>query len=229
MRTYSTLHRTALISAVLLNRITALTSTPPYLSTHFKPASLTRLMSTKTVLVPIADGSEEIETSCITDVLTRFGASVTTASCNPDGNLLCVMSRNLKITADTNIEQVKGNEYDLIAIPGGMPGAETLRDSTVLKDMLLSHHKSGRSIGAVCAAPAVVLSTHDILPSGSTCYPAPKFMEVVEDYEEDESVVVKGNVVTSKGPGTSLAFALKMGENLFGKEEADRIRAELLA
>ena len=213
---------------------------------------------TPKVLVPIANGSEEIETSCITDVLTRFGATVTTASCNPDESLTCTMSRGLKVLADQTISQAQTTTYDAIALPGGMPGAEVLKSSPVLKSMLLEQNKAGKTIAAVCASPAVVLAAHGILPPGSTCYPAPAFKELVEGYDGESRVVVKGNVVTSQGernrkrsrqaarvvqyvltpfflslrfsgPGTSLDFALKIGGVLFGEEEEDRIRKELLA
>ena len=75
------------------------------------------------VLVPIADDSEEIETACITDTLVRAGARVTVASVMPEGRLQCVMSRGLKVVADTAIDAVAAETFDAIALPGGMPGA----------------------------------------------------------------------------------------------------------
>ena len=85
-----------------------------------------RMMSDapKTVLVPIADDSEEIETACIQDTLVRAGAAVTVASVMPDGRLQCKMSRGLKVVADTSIDECAAKEWDAIALPGGMPGAE---------------------------------------------------------------------------------------------------------
>mmetsp|Transcript_21272 Transcript_21272/g.42473 ORF Transcript_21272/g.42473 Transcript_21272/m.42473 type:complete len:209 (+) Transcript_21272:277-903(+) len=179
------------------------------------------------VLVPIADGSEEIETSCITDTLTRFGCAVTVASCGDQ--TLCVMSRGLKVQADVMIEEVADEVFDLIALPGGMPGAETLRDSNTLTTMLHAQSQSNRQIGAICAAPAVVLGAHGLLPQQATCYPAAKFREVI-DQPADARVVVsaKENVITSQGPGTSLDFALKLGERLFSAEKAKAIRKEML-
>jgi protein deglycase len=102
-------------------------------------------MSAKTVLVPIADGSEEIETTCITDTLTRFGAAVTVASVQP--SLTCTMSRGIKILADCTIAEAALKEWDLIALPGGMPGAEHLRDSKVLID-LLKKQKEGSYVSS---------------------------------------------------------------------------------
>jgi hypothetical protein len=98
------------------------------------------MASNKSVLVPIADGSEEIETTCITDTLTRFGAHVTVASVQP--SLTCTMSRGIKIQADCTIVEAALKDWDLIVLPGGMPGAEHLRDSKELID-LLKRQKEG--------------------------------------------------------------------------------------
>ena len=167
----------------------------------------------KKVLVPIAEDSEEIETSCITDVLTRFGAEVVVASVQPNGELVCKMSRGLKIQADITIESAAKDEWDLIALPGGMPGANHLRNSSILVDLLKNQQKQKKLYGAVCASPAVVLQTLDLLDAGSTCYPAEGFRAKMEK-PSDEKVVVQDNVITSQGPGTSLLFALALGEQL---------------
>lgn len=119
-------------------------------SSSFTTTSTRLAMSTtKTVLVPIADGSEEIETSCITDTLTRFGAKVTVASVS--SSLLCTMSRGLQIQADCTILDCIDQEWDLIALPGGMPGAEHLRDSTELINLLKRQQTAGKLYGAICA------------------------------------------------------------------------------
>jgi len=166
----------------------------------------------KRVLVPIGEDSEEIETSSITDVLTRFGAEVVVASVMP--NLVCKMSRGLKICADVTIEEASKEEWDLIALPGGMPGANHLRDSEFLVEMLKKQQEQNKLYGAICAAPAVVLQTHGLLAGpGATCYPAPPFRATMAD-PSDDKVVVQGNVITSQGPGTSLLFALSLGEQL---------------
>jgi hypothetical protein len=94
-------------------------------------SSASSLEMKKRVLVPIAEGSEEIETTCITDTLTRFGAEVTIASVMPGGELLCKMSRGIKVVADMTIEDAAKTEYDLVVCPGGMPGAKHLSESQV--------------------------------------------------------------------------------------------------
>ena len=205
-------------------------------SAFYSPSSVARSTSlrmsssdAKRVLVPIADDSEEIETACITDTLTRFGASVTVASVKPDGELVCKMSRGIKFMADTTIDAAAKGEWDLIALPGGMPGAEHLRDSVPLISLLEKQRDAKKTYAAVCASPAIVLASKGLLPEDSaTCYPAPGFREAIKDVESHDEVVVSGNVITSQGPGTSLKFALQLGESLYGKEKADEIAAQML-
>ena len=183
--------------------------------------------SAVSVLVPIADDSEEIETACITDTLVRAGATVTVASVMPEGRLQCVMSRGLKVVADVAIDEVKDQGFDAIALPGGMPGAERLRDCATLTAMLKAHSGAGKTTAAVCASPAVVFATHGLLRDAATCYPAPQFKEKVPGWAEAQAVV-DGHVVTSMGPGTSLQFALKLVEILYDRAKAEEIAAQML-
>ena len=198
-------------------------------STHRTFHSTSALSMAKQVLVPISDGSEEIETTCITDTLTRFGAKVTIASVKPDGDLLCTMSRGIKVQADATIAEAATQEWDLIALPGGMPGAAHLRDSEPLMDLLKKQKSSQKMYGAICAAPAVALASQGLIAESAeaTCYPAPQFRETLSKVSE-KAVVVADNLTTSQGPGTALQFALSLGEQLFGKEARDKIAKEML-
>ena len=199
----------------------------------------------KRVLVPIADGSEEIETACITDTLTRFGAKVTVASVKKPTDLVCTMSRGLKIVADCSLDDAVAQQdpWDLIVLPGGMPGAEHLRDCTTLQTLLQDHvgvHQ--RPCGAICAAPAVVLASVSSSSSSSslllgsttttaTCYPAPAFRTQLSDagmVVSEEDVVVSGSIITSQGPATALAFSLQLGEILYGVEKRKEIAKAML-
>lgn len=184
---------------------------------------------TKQVLVPIADGSEEIETTCITDTLTRFGAKVTVASVNPKGSLLCTMSRGIKVHADELIADAATREWDMIVLPGGVAGAEALRDCKPLIELLQKQKDAGKIYGAICAAPAIALAPHGLIDDGAaaTCYPAPHFQQKLKNLS-NKSVVVEGNMITSQGPGTSIQFALQLGEQLFGKEKRDEIAKQML-
>jgi 4-methyl-5(b-hydroxyethyl)-thiazole monophosphate biosynthesis len=177
----------------------------------------------KKVLVAIADGSEELEAVTIIDVLVRAGADVTVASVS--GKQIAA-SRGVKIAADALIGDCKDEEYDLIALPGGLLGAEHLRDCDELIGMLKEQRQAGRFYAAICASPAVVLQHHGLLEGrAATGYPSPDL-----DFpgKKDVKVVVDGNCVTSQGPGTALEFALKLVELLFGKQKSQQVAKAML-
>lgn len=181
----------------------------------------------KKVLVPIADGSEEIEAVCIIDVLRRAGAEVTAASVMPD--LTVTASRGVKIVADKGIAECESEEYDLIALPGGMPGAEHLRDSETLVRMLKKQQEKGDLRGAICAAPAVVFERHGLL-EGVRATAHPGFIDKLDDTRAlMDRVVVDGAVVTSRGPGTAIEFALKLVALLYDESAAGAIGEAMVA
>jgi protein deglycase len=180
---------------------------------------------TNKVLVPVADGSEEIEAVTIIDVLRRAGADVTVASV--DG-LQITASRGVKLVADCLIGECREREYDLVVLPGGMPGAEHLRDNAILKEILVRQSGAGHLFGAICAAPAVVLESHGLLHNRkATCHPG-HIKSLHDPSAAAEAVVVDGNCVTSQGPGTALAFALKLVELLFGREKMEAVAAPMV-
>lgn len=175
----------------------------------------------KKVLVPIADGSEDIEAVCIIDVLRRAEAEVTVASVSD--TLQITASRGTNIVAERCITECVDETYDLIALPGGIPGAENLRDSKELAEMLKRQQREGRLYGAICASPAVVFQHHGLLGSrNATCHPF--FVDELDNKDMVESrVVVDGNCITSRAPGTAIEFALKLVEMLYGREKADEV------
>jgi 4-methyl-5(b-hydroxyethyl)-thiazole monophosphate biosynthesis len=178
----------------------------------------------KKVLVAIADGTEELEAVTIIDVLRRAEANVTVASVDTKQ---VTASRGVNLVADAVISECIGNTYDLIALPGGMPGAEHLRDSKELADMLKAQVDSGRLYAAICASPAVALKPHGLLKDKkATCYPS-----LLSDLDnaEQAKVVVDGNLITSQGPATALEFALKLVELLFDKQKSREIAKAMLA
>jgi 4-methyl-5(b-hydroxyethyl)-thiazole monophosphate biosynthesis len=184
----------------------------------------------KTVLVPIANGTEEIEAVCIIDTLRRAGTEVVVASA--EATLQVTASRGTKLVADVLIADCANAIYDCIAIPGGMPGAEHLRDSKILTEMLRSQHDAGRLYGAICAAPVVVLQHHGLLAGhAATCHPS--FVSHLENpVHVEKRVVVDGTAtgccITSRGPGTAIEFALALIEALYGEEKAREIGAQML-
>ena len=180
----------------------------------------------KKVLVPVADGTEEIEAASIIDTLRRAGAEVTVASV---GNKQIKASRGLNIVADKLIAECVDETFDLIVLPGGMPGSEHLRDSDELIEMLRSQQEQGRFYATICAAPVVVLQHHGLLNGKrATCHPA--FVDKLESKEAAQSrVVVDGQCITSRGPGTAIEFALKLVELLYDPEKATEISEAMVA
>ena len=179
---------------------------------------------TKHVLVPLAQGIEEMEAITIIDVLRRADAQVTAASVDtPD----IKAARGTRITADCLISECLDQTFDLIVLPGGIPGAENLKNSIELADLLKNQARSKRYYGAICASPAVVLHHHGLVTPGAvTCHPG--FTHMIDNGNtEDLDVVVDGNCITSRGAGTALAFALRLVELLFSREKVQEVRGGL--
>lgn len=177
------------------------------------------VMSPK-VLVPIASGIEELEAVTIIDILRRAKMQVCVASV---GTLNITASRGVMITADCHISDCTAEEYDLIAIPGGMPGAENFRDSEELTSMLIRQKHEKRFYAAICASPAVVLYHHGLLKGlHATCHPTFR-QDIPNTIYRDENVVVDGNCITSKGPGTAIEFALKLVEIVYNYKTSETI------
>lgn len=180
----------------------------------------------KKAIVILAEGFEEIEAVTTIDILRRAGIEVTVAALN---DLRVRAARGTIVMADKRLEEA-GSEFDACVLPGGMPGASNLAASDKVKALLNKMVKEKKLIAAICAAPAVVLAPLGILKNKSaTCFPGmEKDLGEGVQFKKD-GVVVDGNVITSRGPGTALAFSLAIVEKLSGKENADRIRKDTLA
>lgn len=179
----------------------------------------------KSVLVPVAEGTEELEAVAIIDVLRRAGAAVTVASVS--GNRQITASRGVVIVADALIQECENTAFDLVVLPGGIPGAPNLRDSLELTRILKRQRENAGLYGAICASPAIVLEHHGLLEGRqATCHPG--FVNQLSDKTRvDSRVVVDGNCLTSKGAGTAVEFALTLVEQLYGNEKRQEVAASL--
>jgi 4-methyl-5(b-hydroxyethyl)-thiazole monophosphate biosynthesis len=179
----------------------------------------------KKVLVPIADGTEEIEATCIIDTLRRAGAEVLVASV---GQPQVTASRGVKLVADARISDYMNETFDCVVLPGGLPGAVHLRDSTDLVRKLKEQKQAGRLIAAICAAPAMVLHHHGLLDGvKATCYPT-MLDQLDPAFAVDRRVVVDGRFITGQGPAVAIEFALKLVEILFDTEKAREVGEAML-
>ncbi|KAF6136810.1 hypothetical protein GIB67_030095 [Kingdonia uniflora] len=176
----------------------------------------------KKVLVPIANGTEPMEAVIIVDVLRRAGAEVTVASVEKD--LRADASWGLKLIADTLIADCTQTTFDLISLPGGMPGASTLKDCEILENMVKKHADEGRIYAAVCAAPVVMLGPWGLLKGlKATCHPSVMDKLSLFATAVESRVQHDGQAITSRGPGTTMEFSLALVEKLFGKEKAKEV------
>ena len=171
----------------------------------------------KQVLIPIADGVEEIEAVCMIDTLRRAEIDVTVASIKSTLNITA--SRGVKLSADTLLTQCKDQTFDMIALPGGMPGSTHLAECDLLISMLKQQKEAGRWVAAICAAPAVVLQPNGLLEGiRATCYPS-LLDQLDSPYASREGVVIDQTCVTAQGPGLAFQFALTLVEVLMGPQE----------
>ncbi|KAF3328571.1 Protein DJ-1 [Carex littledalei] len=170
------------------------------------------------ILVPIANGTEEIEATFIIYILRRAGANVIVASI--ESILEIVASREVKIIADVLLEEVLELNFDFIVLPGGLGGAQAFANSVRLISLLKKQAESNKLYGAICASPAIVLEPHGLLKGKkATCYPS--MIEKLSDKSESSNrVVVDGNLITSQGPGTAMEFALSIVEKFYGRNKA---------
>lgn len=175
-------------------------------------------------LIPIANGVEDIETVTLIDVLRRADIEVTVSSVQKK---TITAARGTVITADSHIEEIKNNQFDIIALPGGLPGAEYLRDSKCLDNLIKNQAGSGRLLGAICASPAVVLEPKGILTGiNATCHPA--CSSPLGDRYNGKRVSVTDNIITSQGPETAMEFALKLVELGLGKSKKDEVAKPII-
>ena len=179
----------------------------------------------QSVLVPVADGTEELEAVAIIDILRRAGAAVSVASVS--GNLKITASRGVVITADTLIQDCVDNDYDLVVLPGGIPGAQHLRDAPDLIRILKKQREKGKRYGAICASPAIVLDHHGLLEGHrATCHPG--FAKKMNpEHHMDARVMLDGNCLTSRGAGTAVEFALALVETLYDEAKRQAVAGSL--
>lgn len=178
------------------------------------------------VLVPLAQGCEELEAITITDLLVRAGVEVTTAGLDDQP---VTASRGITIIPDTSIDTVLNQTFDLIVLPGGLPGADHLRDDENILALLKNHADKGKYIGAICAAPKAVAAAGLLEGKKATAYPG--VLEALDNAQidvKDTAIEIDGKIVTSRGPGTAMDFALTLIELLEGQAKRDEVNRQLV-
>ena len=184
-------------------------------------------MAEKKAAVLLADGCEEGEALFVIDILRRAGVACDGVSIT--GGTV-TGSHGIRFLADLEIGQADKGSYDMIVLPGGLPGADHLRDSREVVAWVRTFAENPEKyVAAICAAPQVLAEAGVVKGRRVTSYPGEKYRALLADaeYVDDnrqtqEMVVVDGNLITSRGPATTLPFAYKLVELLGGDAEALR-------
>lgn len=175
------------------------------------------------VLVPLAQGCEELEAVTVVDLLRRAGVHVVTAGLD---NAPVRASRGVVLLADMTLDEALKQEYDMVVLPGGLPGADHLDGDPRIRGLLRTMADSGRYTAAICAAPKVLASTGLLEGKKVTSFPGVLDAFADLDYRSDP-VVQDGRMITSRGPGTAMDFALTLIENLLGMDKRNEVEAGL--
>ncbi len=178
------------------------------------------------VLVPLAQGCEELEAITITDLLVRAGINVTT--CGLDDQPVKA-SRGTTIIPDTSIDKVQDMSFDLIVLPGGLPGADHLRDDEQLQSLIKKQVSANKYMAAICAAPKALAEAGALTNKKATSFPG--VLAELNDSSitiTDSAVEIDGNIVTSRSAGTAMDFTLNLIELLEGKEKREEVEQQLI-
>jgi len=178
------------------------------------------------VLIPLANGCEELEAVTVIDLLRRAGIEVVTAGLT-DGPVTA--SRGVVLIPDRSLDQVLDDDFDMIVLPGGLPGADYLDADPRIHALLQRMAEQERYTAAICAAPKVLLNAGLLDGRRATAYPGIIDGLMTENSQLlADAVVTDGKVVTSRGPGTAMDFALTLIEQLLGAVKREEVETPLM-
>lgn len=180
---------------------------------------------TPRVLIPLATGFEELEAVTMIDVLRRAGCTVVVAA--QDGSTEVTGKHHITLRVDAALADVLDQPWTLIALPGGLPGADHLAQSDALRQRLRQQVESGARVAAICAAPQVLAAAGLLAGRQATSYPGvlDRFTDI---RYRSAPVVCDGQITTSRGPSTALSFALTLAAQLVGEPQARQLADKML-
>jgi 4-methyl-5(b-hydroxyethyl)-thiazole monophosphate biosynthesis len=178
------------------------------------------------VLVPLASGCEELEAVTIIDLLRRAGIEVVSAGLEPG---IVKASRGTQLVSDASLDNVFRDDFDMIVLPGGMPGARHLKEDKRIQELLKRMAGQNKYTAAICAAPMALAEAGLLDGRKATSFPGVlEKLDLPDTTLQNEAVVVDGHVVTSRGPGTAMDFSLTLIELLVGKDKRNEVEAGLV-
>ena len=179
----------------------------------------------KKVLVHLAEGFEEIEAVTLIDVLRRAGLTVNTISISD--KYAVRGAHSIEIIADQLFEEADYENGDMIILPGGMPGAKNLNEHQRLRSQIMNYHNQGKYLAAICAAPLVFGNLGILKGKKAVCYPGFE-SSLTEALITSDAVQMDGLIITGRGVGAALEFALKIVHCLVGEETALKLSKAML-
>ena len=180
----------------------------------------------KRVLVPLAEGFEEIEAVAIVDTLRRGGIEVVTASLKPGP---VVGAHAIEVRADAELAKLDASTFDGIVLPGGMPGTTNLMEDERVLAAVKTLHAKGKATAAICAAPMVLAKAGVVSKLEVTSHPSVRAKLGDAIVRDAPRVIRSGHVFTSQGPGTAIEFALELVHYFCGGAKAEELRRAMLA
>ena len=178
----------------------------------------------KNALVLFAAGSEELEAVTIVNILRRGGVAVSLAGLSAG---VLRGSRGISLQPDTTLEASLDQEFDMIVLPGGQPGTNHLKADPRVAQLLKKMSAQNKFITAICAAPSVLAAAGLLDGKCATSFPT-----CLDEYpkvaQRSTAVVEDGKLITSRGPGTAMDFALTLLERLAGAAKRQEVEAGLV-
>ncbi len=175
------------------------------------------------VIIPLAQGCEEIEAVTLIDLLRRAKITVITASLTEQRQIKA--SRGVQLVADLTLEEIMFDDFDMVILPGGQPGTDHLNQDPRIHAILKRLSQTNKAIAAICAAPLVLANAGLLEGKSATCFPGVLSSNKWPTISlKEDAVVIDGHILTSKGPGTAMDFALAIIEYLL--DETARLNVE---
>jgi 4-methyl-5(b-hydroxyethyl)-thiazole monophosphate biosynthesis len=176
-------------------------------------------------LVPLAQGCEELEAITIVDLLRRAGIEVITAGLD---DRPVRASRGTVLIPDTTLDEVQERGFDMVVLPGGLPGADHLNEDRRVHRLITEMAAGGKPVAAICAAPKVLARAGLLKGKTATSFPgAIPESDLAGVHYVESPVVEDGNILTSRGPGTAMDFALALIERLAGRAKREEVEKPL--
>jgi 4-methyl-5(b-hydroxyethyl)-thiazole monophosphate biosynthesis len=176
------------------------------------------------VLLPLANGSEDLEAITVLNILRRAGIEAVSASLNGQA---IRGSRGTVIVPDTSLDEALKRDFDMVVLPGGQPGTNNLKADARIIKLVRDMATDGRYVCAICAAPSILAVAGLLDGKNATSFPGAldAFPRVSR---QSQAVVEDGKLITSRGPGTAMDFALTLVERLSGKSKREEVEAGLV-